>query len=105
MKEQVAVKNAINAFYKGAGLDLRFIGTVTPKVAEVFGKMVLETQKCTTALNWVPRPTGGKATISWVARNFTQRIISQLSDKQSLTCAKVVIRNFRTDIQLASMGL
>ncbi|QBG36894.1 hypothetical protein [Litorilituus sediminis] len=104
MKEQAAVKNAINAFYKGAGLNLQFSGTVTPRVAEVFGKMVFETQKCTSALNWVPRPAGGKATISWVARNFTQRILSQLSDKQSLTCAKVVIRNFRTDLQMASMG-
>jgi len=105
MNEQIAVKNAINAFYKGAGLNIKFVGDTNPKVAEIFGKMVLETQKCTTALNWVPQPSGGKATISWVAKNFTKSVLRQLEEGQSLTCAKKAILQFKSPLKLASMGI
>lgn len=105
MDEKAKVKDAINAFYQGAGLDLKFTGEVNAKVAEVFGDMIFETQKCSAAMNWVPRPTGGKATIAWVARNFGRSILGKLSDKQSLTCAKAVVRNYRTKLTLASLGM
>ncbi|QBG36896.1 hypothetical protein [Litorilituus sediminis] len=105
MNEQLAVKEAINAFYKGAGLNIKFTGDANQKVAEVFGKMILETQKCTTALNWVPRPTGGRATIAWVAKNFTKSVLRQLEEGQSLTCAKKAILQFKSPLKLASMGV
>ncbi|TMN41087.1 hypothetical protein [Pseudoalteromonas sp. S2755] len=105
MNEEKSVKDAINAFYKGAGVDLKFSGEVNPKVAEIFGKMIEETQQCTTALKWVPKPTGAKATIGWIAKNFTQSIISQLSEEQSLSCAKKVILNYKSPMKLASLGV
>ncbi len=105
MNNEKKVKNAINAFYKGAGLDLTFKGNVNNQVAEIFGVMVKEIQRCTTALNWVPVPTGGKATITWIVKNFSQSVLKQLGEKQSLTCAKTVIRNYRTKLALASLGI
>ncbi len=105
MNEENSVKDAINAFYKGAGIDLKFTGEVNAKVAEIFGKMVVETQKCTTALKWVPTPKGGKATITWVAKNFTKSAINQLKEEQSLTCAKKVILDYKAPLKLASLGI
>ncbi|KZN48196.1 hypothetical protein [Pseudoalteromonas luteoviolacea] len=91
MAEQDKVKAAINSFYKGAGLDLTFKGEANPKVAEFFGEMVQKIKGCTEAPNWVPEPTGGKASISWIAKNFTQSVLAQFEQKQSLSCAKSVI--------------
>ncbi|WP_063881416.1 hypothetical protein, partial [Pseudoalteromonas luteoviolacea] len=105
MTDDTSVKNAINAFYKGAGLNLTFKGDVNDRVAKVFGEMIFATQKCTTALNWVPRPSGGKATISWVVKNFSQSVLRQIESKQSLTCAKEVVRNYRTKLQIAASGI
>ena len=105
MNEHNRVKEAINAFYKGAGLNIKFTGQVNERVAEIFGKMVFATQQCTTALNWVPRPAGGKATISWIARNFGQSIIRQLGEGQSLTCAKSVVLKYKSTLHLASLGV
>lgn len=105
MNDENLVKDAINAFYKGAGIDLKFTGEVNAKVAEIFGKMVLETQKCTAALKWVPTPTGGKATITWVVKNFTKSAINQLKEEQSLTCARKVILDYKTPLKLASSGV
>jgi hypothetical protein len=105
MTDHTAVKNAINAFYKAAGLNLTFEGDVNARVAETFGEMIFATQKCSTALSWVPRPIGGKATISWIVRNFTQSVLRQIESKQSLTCAKEVVRNYRTKLQLSALGI
>ncbi|KAF7764865.1 hypothetical protein PCIT_b0956 [Pseudoalteromonas citrea] len=105
MNEQKSVENAINAFYKVAGLNIKFNGSINNKVAEIFGKMIIETQKCTTALNWVPRPTGGKATISWVAKNFTRSVLRQLEEGQSLICAKTAVLRFKSPLHLAAMGV
>ncbi|ASD69732.1 hypothetical protein [Pseudoalteromonas piscicida] len=105
MNEEKSVKDAINAFYKGAGVDLTSSGEVNAKVAEIFGKMVEETRQCTAALKRMPKPTAAKATIGWIAKNFTQSIISQLSEEQSLSCAKKVILNYKSPMKLASLGV
>ncbi|PHI35669.1 hypothetical protein CBQ28_18050 [Pseudoalteromonas sp. GCY] len=105
MTEQDKVKAAINSFYKGAGLEIAFSGEANPKVAEIFGEMVKKTKDCTEALNWVPEPTGGKASISWIAKNFTQSVLAQLEQKQSLTCAKSVIWGYRRHLQIAALGV
>lgn len=105
MTDHTSVKNAINAFYKGAGLNLTFKGDVNARVAEIFGEMIFATQKCSAALSWVPRPSGGKATISWIVKNLSQSVLRQIESKQSLTCAKEVVRNYRTKLQLAALGI
>ena len=67
--------------------------------------MITETQKCSNAFSWVPTPTGGKATLSWIARNFTRSIISQMRSSTSLTCAKAVAYKWSRQIDFASLGL
>ena len=62
------VRMLINTFYEIGGLG-GWNRNVNEEVASVFGLMLEEAKKCTDALNWVPRPTGGKAAISWLVRN------------------------------------
>jgi len=103
--EQQKVKDVINAMYKSAGIQKRFTGDVNERVAEVLGKMIAETGRCSDALAWVPRPPGGKASISWIARNIARSIIDSLKDRQSLTCARVVIYKWDRELQMAARGL
>ncbi len=103
--EKEIVKDAVNAFYSGAGIERTFRGPVNERVAEVFGKMLEETRRCTNSLNWVPQPTGGKATIRWVALNFSRSLRERMKDDRSLTCAKVVIWRLASELEMASQGL
>ncbi len=105
MTDHTAVKNAINAFYKAAGLNLTFEGDVNARVAETFGEMILCNSEMLNCIKLVSRPIGGKATISWIVRNFTQSVLRQIESKQSLTCAKEVVRNYRTKLQLSALGI
>ncbi|WP_462167248.1 hypothetical protein [Pseudoalteromonas sp. GB43] len=99
------VRAAINAFYKGAGVNKKFNDQVNENVAAVFGVMISETKKCSKALSWVPEPPNAKASISWVVRNFANSVLNQLKDESSLTCAKRVIQIWDRKIQMAGMGL
>lgn len=99
------MRDAISAFYKGAGVDKQFSGEVNERVAEVFGTMLTETKKCSNAFVWVPTPSGGPATIAWIARNITRSVIERLRDSTSITCAKRVISVWDRELRMASMGL
>ena len=105
MKDKQQVKDAINALYEGAGVKTQFKGQVNEEVAKVFGQLLIEIRRCTSALNWVPKPTGGPATIKWIARNLTRSIIQQFKDDISITCAKARILQYRTRLRLASLGV
>ena len=102
--EKEIVVDTINAFYKGAGVELTFRGQVNEKVAQLFGEMLEESLNCTRQLNWVPRPTGGKATIRWIALNFSRSIRDRMRDSHSLACAKTIILKYRTKMELAAQG-
>lgn len=54
---------------------------------------------------WVPTPSGGKASVSWIARNFAKSILNRMKDDSSLTCAKRVIQVWDRKLQMAGMGL
>jgi len=69
--DKEVVRKAINAFYKGAGVNKTFDGKINEKVAVVFGKMLKETKRCSDAIAWVPSPPGGPASLSWIATSFT----------------------------------
>lgn len=96
------VRELIDGFYK-AGRSGGWNRRVNEEVAEIFGKMLEETKKCTKALNWVPRPPGGKASISWFVKNFSRVAASKLRDELSHTCAQFVIRNWNSSLIWASM--
>lgn len=103
--EKERVREAIDAFYKGAGVDKKFTGDINEHVAYVFGKMLQETRKCSKAFVWVPIPSGGKATITWIARNLARSMIERLRNKSSVTCARGVIAIWDRELQMAGLGL
>ncbi|MCU7843642.1 MAG: hypothetical protein KZQ93_07355 [Candidatus Thiodiazotropha sp. (ex Monitilora ramsayi)] len=51
---------------------------VNERVAEVFGCMLEEAKRCTKALNWVPRPPGGKAKIAWLVKNISKSAVRSM---------------------------
>ncbi len=61
---------------------------------------------CTNALNWVPRPSGGRATIAWVAKNLGQAFVRELKKRKvSLTCAKTRLWQYRTELEMLAAGI
>ena len=105
MNEQEKVKKAINALYKGAGIKAAFNGQVNEQVAEVFGQLLDDIYSCSAALKWVPRPSGGKASIAWIAKNLTQSVVERFKDSQSFLCARARIFQYQTPLRLASLGV
>lgn len=63
MNDKEHVKEVINALYKGAGIKISFTGQVNENVAKIIGELLADIGSCTAALKWVPKPTGGPATI------------------------------------------
>lgn len=103
--EKEKVRDAINAFYQGAGVDKKITGEINEHVAYVFGEMLQETKKCSTAFAWVPVPSGGKATIVWIVRNIARSMIERLRNRSSVTCARGVIAIWDRELQMAGLGL
>ena len=102
MNDENIIK-VINAFYKGAGIRKKFRGPVNERVARIFGIMLTEAKKCSSSLSWIPTPTGGKATISWILRNFGKGMINRLKGSQYLTCAKAVIYKWARELDRAAI--
>lgn len=105
MKDKEVIREAINALYKGAGIHTSFDGEVNEKVAHVFGQLLSDINSCSMAFKWVPRPTVTGASISWLAKNLTRSIIDSFRDTQSFTCTRVKILQYKTPLELASIGL
>lgn len=103
--EEKTVRDAINAFYKGAGIKKRFTGKVNERVAEIFGQMLVDTKKCSRAFAWIPTPSGGKASLFWLAKNLTRSVIARLENKEYMTCARGVAYKWSRQLDIASMGL
>jgi hypothetical protein len=99
-KEQV--RQAIDAFYQ-IGRSGGWKRDVNERVAAVFGRMLEEAKKCSKALNWVPRPPGGKATISWLVHNVSRSTMRSMGDDFAHTRAQFVIRNWDAEFRVASV--
>jgi len=54
LKDKETIREAINALYKGAGIQATFKGEVNEKVAQVFGELLADINSCSVALKWVP---------------------------------------------------
>jgi hypothetical protein len=98
------VKEMIKSLYDLAAVPA-WDGDVTDEVAAVFGIMLLETQKCSNAFGWVPRPPGGRASVTWVVRSLGRGLFNAHRGKLSQTCARAVIYKWQRQLDLASMGL
>jgi len=105
MNDKERVRESINALYKGAGIRATFNWEINEQVAQLFGQLLEDIHSCSAALKWVPRPTGGPASITWLAKNLTQSVIDRFKDSQTFLCARARILQYQTPLRLASLGI
>ncbi|WP_166838559.1 hypothetical protein [Rheinheimera pleomorphica] len=99
------VRELINTLYHRAGVKAQFRGEINEDVAAVVGQLLTEIGTCSDAFRWVPRPTGGKASILWLAKNITKSVMAELKQKQSVTCMRARILQHKTSLEMAAAGL
>lgn len=99
------VKRMIQSFYRFAGINPAWDGEVNEQVAEIFGEMLQQTAKCSNALKWIPVPSGGPASITWLATSLGKALYKHLQNNLSVTCAKGVVYKWGTHLYMASRGL
>ncbi len=104
-KEKTEVKEMIQSLYILANVHPVWNGDVNERVAEVFGLMLNETKKCSSAFKSVPRPPGGRASIVWLVTQLGRGIFSHHRSRISITCARSVIYKWNRELEMASMGL
>ncbi|KKO45443.1 hypothetical protein WG68_10355 [Arsukibacterium ikkense] len=99
------VRELINTLYERAGIKMEFRGEINEDVAAVIGDLLTDISSCSAAFRWVPRPSGGKASIVWLATNITRSILADLKEKQSVSCMRARILYYRSFLELAAAGL
>ena len=104
MSDKDIVQEVIDAFYKEAGFQHGWNGNVNENVAYVFGKMLSSSRDCSAALNWVPRPTG-RTTIKWIVKHLGRSFIREIKGKRYFICSQRAVYNFKSELEMASMGL
>lgn len=103
--EKAEVKDMIQSLYRFANILPVWDGEVNDDVAAVFGTMIAETRTCSNAFGWVPKPIGGRATVSSVVRQLGRGVFNAFRGRLSFTCARAVVYKWRTALELASMGI
>lgn len=104
MSDKEIAKEVIDAFFKEAGFQHGWSGSVNENVASVFGKMLEASRDCSAALHWVPRPTG-RATIKWIAKQLGRSFVRDIQGKRYFVCSQRAVYNFKRELDMASMGL
>ena len=104
-KEKSEVKEMIQSLYRYANIEPMWDGAVNDDVARVFGIMLAETQKCSTAFGWIPPPPTGRASIVWLVTKLGRGIFNFHKKRLSMACARVVIYNWGSALNLATLGI
>jgi len=104
MSDKEIVREIINAIFTVADVKQKFNGEINDRVAQIVGTMTMELKECSDTMNWVPRPPGAKATISWLALNLGKSFIRSLQNKQSYSCTKTVVWRYRRVLIMAGNG-
>ncbi|WP_215398270.1 hypothetical protein [Rheinheimera oceanensis] len=99
------VRDLINILYSRAGIKTQFRGEVNEDVAAVVGDLLTDIATCSDAFRWVPKPTGGKASVLWLVKNNSQSVMAELKQKQSVTCMRARILQYKTSLDMAAAGL
>jgi hypothetical protein len=99
--EGTEVKEMIQSLFRLAELGA-WDGDVNDEVAEIFGIMLSETQKCSDAFKWLPKPPGGRASINWLLTQLGRGVFGAFSTKLSFVCARSVIYKWRRRLDMAS---
>jgi hypothetical protein len=98
------VRSIMLSFYRFAGVP-EWRGEMNEEVAAIFGVMLNETQKCSKALGWIPRPPGGKATIVWLATQLGMGVFNATRHRLSPVCAKAAILKWKSALDVAGAGI
>lgn len=104
-EEAAEVKKIIESFYDFAAVSLPTDLVINEAVAEVFGRMLEETKKCSHAFGWVPTPPTGRATIGWLASQLGRGVFNSYRSRLSFACARRVIYAWSNKLREASFGL
>jgi hypothetical protein len=75
---------------------------INERVAAVFGIMMNEAAKCSDALNLVPRPPLGVASIGWLASQAVRAAFGAARARLSMTCVRKTIANWQSTLVDAS---
>ncbi len=103
-KDKAEVKAMIQSLYVLANIP-PWDGEVNDEVARVFGIMLAETQKCSSAFAWVPTPPGGRASIVWLISNLGKGVFHSHQRKLSFACARAVIYTWGSALEMATQGI
>jgi hypothetical protein len=96
------VRQMIKRFFAIANMDPPAALQINEGVAAVFGVMLQEAAKCSNALNFVPRPPLGVATLGWLGSQAARAALGTAWIRLSRTCVVQVIRTWRSKLEIAS---
>lgn len=103
-KDKAEIKAMIQSLYELANIP-PWDGEVNEDVARVFGVMLAETQKCSSAFAWIPTPPGGRASITWLLTSLGKGIFRAHQRKLSFACARAVIYTWGSALDMAALGI
>ncbi len=104
LDEREHIATVINYFF---GNDTATPATVNEQTAKVVYNALNEARSCSTSMDLVPRPSSGKAGISYVVKQVA-KIGKRMAEGDTAlyeACRVQVARNYKSAIQFALMGL
>lgn len=104
-QEEADLKEMIRSLYRFANILPVWDGEVNDDVAAVFGTIIAETKKCSQAFGWVPKPPGGRASVSWLVQQLGRGVFNSYHKRLSFTCARAVIYKWKSALEMASLGV
>ena len=99
--EKQKIKEILDAFYQGANRS-HWQGEINDSVAEVVKYMLEELRKCSAAAHWVPRPTMGVPTVTWLATQIGRAVLENLRGGSYKFCENQVLFVWNTPLRMAS---
>jgi hypothetical protein len=97
-----SVRQMIGRFYAAGNVKPPTELQINERVAAVFGIMMNEAAKCSDALNLVPRPPLGVASIGWLASQAVRAAFGAARARLSMTCVRKTIANWQSTLVDAS---
>ncbi|MBT0959618.1 hypothetical protein [Denitromonas iodatirespirans] len=82
--------------------------TINYGVYEVLGRLIAGSEQCTRAMHLVPRPWDLTAPAKWAQRQVRKALVRYLNSPEGqhyVVCMKGAARNFRSEFELAQLGL
>lgn len=82
--------------------------SMNEKVFNIIYNMLTETSGCSDLMDLVPRPHAlGKAPLKYITKEIRSSVTRKLKDRKQhyTSCIKFVAANYRSQIQMAAMGV